>query len=399
MAKQKKTKEGDLNIRKPQIAVPLDKIDLDSENPRFGDEHLKGSQTDLLSVLYNEFDLEEIALSMAENGYFDEEPVVVVPKNLPKTFKPFSSFKNITDLENELETLVNDAGLKFVVIEGNRRIATAKILSNPDLKAKLKIKSQFFPTPKNEAVLKDLQDIPCIVYESREVISPYLGVRHIIGPSKWDAFPTALYITKQIEIQRKKGLTTNEAVEVIQKKTGDRSDKIRKQLLYYKIFKEAEDGLDIDPQSVKQRFSLLEVAMRSPAIREYMDAKNYNETNFNQKIVNPKKYNEFQNIMTWIFGDGKGKDPIITDSRKITSVLAKILSHPEARTHLEKTANLDDAYELSDGEKDMFYKKLRTSKNSLTTALGYAFKYKNEETKLLIEEISELVKQLNKMVK
>lgn len=98
------------------------------------------------------------------------------------------------------------------------------------------------------------------------------------------------------------------------------------------------------------------------------------------------------------FGDGKGKIPIITDSRKITSVLAKILSHPEAKSHLEKTSNLDVAYELSDGEKEMFYKKLTTSQSSLTTALGYAFKYKTEQTVSLLEEISELVKQLKKMV-
>lgn len=402
MAKKNKGQsqgDNDLNIRKPQIIIPLDKIELDQENPRLGDEHLKAPQFDLISSLYGEFDLEEIALSMAENGYFDEEPIIVVPKNLPKKFKLFSSFKSITDLQNELQDLLENTDLKFIVVEGNRRISTAKILTDNELRKKLKIRTQFFPSPKNEAVLTDLLSIPSIVYENREVISPYLGVRHIIGPSKWDAFPTALYITKQIELQKKKGLTINQAIEVIQRKTGDRSDKIKKQFLYYKIYKEAEDGLDIDPQNVKRRFSLLEVAMRSPSIREYIDAKNYNEIDFKDKVVSTKKYDKFQNVMTWIFGNGKGIDPIITDSRKISSDLAKVLSHPEARKHLEKTSNLEDAYELSDGEKDMFYKKLRTSKNNLTTALGYAFKYKDEETTTLIEEISDLVSQLKKMIK
>ena len=390
--------DKDLNIRKPQVLIPIDRIDLDDENPRLGDELIKSSQFDLLSILHREFDLEEIALSMAENGYFDEEPIIVVPKGLPKGYK-FSAFTKITELQNDLEKLIKNTQVRFVVVEGNRRIATAKILTDDNNRSKLKIKSQFFPTPKNAEVFNDLKSIPAIVYESRDVISPYLGVRHIILPSKWDAFPTALYITKQIEAQKKRGLTVTQAIEEIQRKTGDRSDKIKKQFLYYKVYKEAEDGLDIDPQNVKKRFSLLEVAMRSPSIREYIAAKNYNEIDFKGSVVSANRYDKFQNLMTWIFGDGKNKQPIITDSRKITSVLAKILSHPEAKRHLEKTSNLDDAYELSDGERDMFYRKLRTAKSSLTTALGYAFKYKNEETKALLEEINELISQLKKMIK
>jgi len=310
MAKKVTTQhDSDLNIRKPQIAIPLDSIELDPENPRLGDEYMNGSQFDLLSTLYHQFDLEEIALSMAENGYFDEEPVVVVPKNLPKTFRPFSSFSSMQVLETELEKLVNGSKLKFIVVEGNRRIATAKILTNNENREKLKIRSQFFPHPKNKAVAEDLQDIPCIVYENRGVISPYLGVRHIIGPSKWDSFPTALYITKQIEAQRKLGLKMKEAIDVIQRKTGDRSDKIKKQFLYYKIFKEAEDSLDIDAENVKKRFSLLEVAMRAPAIREYIGAKSYNEVDFNSNVVSTDKYDKFQNVMTWILATVKEKFP------------------------------------------------------------------------------------------
>lgn len=401
MAKKNQNKEdSDLNIRKPQVTIPLNQIELDPENPRLGDQLLKGSQYDLISALYSEFDLEEIALSMAENGYFDEEPIIVIPKNLPKKFKSFSSHKDVLELQNELQSSIEDSDLKFIVVEGNRRVSTAKVLTDDELRKRLKIKSQYFPSPKNNAVLTDLQSIPAIVYENRDVISPYLGVRHIIGPAKWDAFPTALYIAKQIDFHRKKGNTINEAIEIIQRKTGDRSDKIKKQFLYYKIFKEAEDGLDIDPRNVKRRFSLLEVAMRSPSIRQYIDAKNYNEVDFKNRVVNPKKYEQFQNVMTWIFGNGKGVEPIITDSRRITADLAKVLSHPEAKRHLERTSNLDDAYELSDGERDMFYKKLTTSKNNLTTALGYAFKYKkDEDAKLVIEEISEIVAQLKKMIK
>ena len=103
--------------------------------------------------------------------------------------------------------------------------------------------------------------------------------------------------------------------------------------------------------------------------------------------------------MVWVFGDGISKEPIIKDSRKITSVLAKILTNNEATDYLEKNGNLEDAYELSDGEKDMFFRQLRTSKNSLQKALGLAYKYKSDETKGILDELSIIVGQLKKMVK
>ena len=187
----------------------------------------------------------------------------MIPKNLPSNFPSFNDFTNVTELQNQLQKLIETTDLRFFVIkEGNRRIATAKLLSNLELRQKLKIKSQYFPVSKNDTVAKDILWIPSIVYERRETISPYLGVRHIIGRSKWESFPTALYIHKQIENLKSTGFKTAEAISVVQKKTGDRSDKIRKQLLYYKVYKEAESGIDVDIKSVKNRFSLLEACMR-----------------------------------------------------------------------------------------------------------------------------------------
>src|SRR5687767_10149683 len=109
--------------RRPQLDLPLDKIFLDNENPRLAKQKDLTSQFDLLKTLYDEYDLEEIALSMSENGYFDEEPIIVVPKNPPAGL--FDG--DVGVVQQKLEKLVQENALEFTVVEGNRRIGTAKI--------------------------------------------------------------------------------------------------------------------------------------------------------------------------------------------------------------------------------------------------------------------------------
>ncbi|HUN04710.1 MAG TPA: hypothetical protein PLS00_17820, partial [Niabella sp.] len=75
--------------RKPQLDIPVELIDLDPLNPRIvsytnGNKEL--SQIDLTSILYEYFDTQTVAMSLAANGYFDEEPIIVVPNSLPEEF-------------------------------------------------------------------------------------------------------------------------------------------------------------------------------------------------------------------------------------------------------------------------------------------------------------------------
>jgi hypothetical protein len=135
--------------KRPQIDILLANIEIDSRNPRLAEEHQGGTQLDILKVLYEDFDLGEIAYSMAENGYFDEEPIVVIPQNLPKSFK---WDEDVESLEANFKQLVeSNKNIRFTVIEGNRRIASAKLLTDEGLRAKLKIRGDDFPKIRNKA--------------------------------------------------------------------------------------------------------------------------------------------------------------------------------------------------------------------------------------------------------
>ncbi|MGB7062129.1 MAG: hypothetical protein WBF13_07225, partial [Candidatus Zixiibacteriota bacterium] len=325
------TKISGKGRKRPQIDLPLENLELDSRNPRLAEEHLGGTQLDILRVLSEEFDLEEIAYSMAENGYFDEEPIVVIPKNLPKTFK-WSDDTNKT--QADLEDLIKEVkNIRFIVIEGNRRIATAMLLTHKALRERIKIRSGDFPTPKKQAS-EDLLMIPAIVYKSREGISPYLGVRHITGVLKWESYVKAKYITARIEKERRKDRSIEKSIKEVKKKVGDRTDVIKRQYIFYKVFEQARDDINFNTDDIINRFSLITVALGSPSIRNFIGVPSYKDAKFNKPLVPNKKLKNFEALLTWIYGRGKENPPILTDSRKITSHLAPILADREATEYL-----------------------------------------------------------------
>ena len=59
--------------KRPQLNIPVELLNLDQDNPRLARDGKGSTQLDLLSTLYSDFDIDEIAYSMSENGYFDEE--------------------------------------------------------------------------------------------------------------------------------------------------------------------------------------------------------------------------------------------------------------------------------------------------------------------------------------
>jgi hypothetical protein len=383
-----------LGRKRPQLNIPIELLDLDPENPRLAKESLSDSQFDLSQTLYQDFDIEELAYSMAENGYFDEEPIVVIPQRLPAGFKLDS---NIEKQQEQLQQLVNQGKLKFTVVEGNRRTATVKILTNDSLRKKIKVNEDF---PKASLkVIEELKIIPAIFYRNRDDISAYLGVRHIAGLLKWDAYAKAVFLASRIEEGVKKTKNVNGSIKEVQRQTADRSDVIRKQYLCYKVLKEAEGDLNFDITNIKNRFSLITVALNSPSIREYIGVDSYKTVDFSKRIVPTAKLEKLEKLLTWIFGNEKDKQPILTDSRKITSRLAPVLADEDATEYLEKYETLEEAYERSGGEKKFLIKKINDATKNLRNALSIAYKYKSNDIKILVDECLSTVDELKKMLK
>lgn len=387
-----------LGRKRPQVNIPLSLIDLDNLNPRLPDELQNGSQSDIMQVLLRKFDLEELAFSMAENGYFDEEPIVVVLKRVSRKVN-LGPLKSVEQIEKKLDELIAAKQILFTVVEGNRRTATAKILTQDDWREKFNLSADF-PKPHNKAIVDDLAMIPAIFYTDRHEVSPYLGVRHIAGIMKWDAFAKARYIAGRIEEEAKHRRKNIDAgVREVQRQIGDRSDAIKRQYLYYKILDQAREETSFDIKPAMARFSLITVALNHPSIRDFIGVSSYKEVDVGKALVPRKKLQNLEILLTWIYGNGKDKAPILTDSRKISSHLAPILADKEATDHLLKYGNLEEAYERGGGEKIFLKKKINDAMRNISHALGVAFKYKEDkEIKALIEDCAKIVGELSKMI-
>ena len=66
--------------KRPQLNLSVESLFLDPENPRLPEKIQGGNEDVLLLSLYEDFDLRELADSLSKNGYFDEEPLVGIPK-------------------------------------------------------------------------------------------------------------------------------------------------------------------------------------------------------------------------------------------------------------------------------------------------------------------------------
>jgi hypothetical protein len=390
------TKIGGLGRKRPQINASLNNLLLDNQNPRLPEEYKGSNQSSIFKILYTKFDLEEIAFSMAENGYFDEEPLVVTPQSIPKEV---NWDWEINDLQDALQDLNDKNKIKFIVVEGNRRVATATILTDLKLRAFLRVKEDDWPTPSRD-VAKDLLIIPSIVYKNRDDISPYLGVRHIAGILKWEAYAKAKYIASRIDYYHKRGFSINAAIGEVQKKVGDRSDSIKIQYMCFNLLEQAREDIDFDIDEVTDRFSLITLALRSRPIREFIGVPSHKEATAYKSLVPSKKLKNFELLFTWIFGKGQEIQPIITDSRKIGSRLAHIVGDKEATEYLIKYGNIEEAYERSGGERDYLLRKINGTKRSVEVILGLIHRFKKDKeifgsVEVLLDSIRELKKRLN----
>ncbi|WP_298136170.1 hypothetical protein [Flavobacterium sp.] len=383
------TFEGKGN-RRPQLDVNIKLIQLDQKNPRlvpYLENPNESSQLDLITVLYENFDTEVVAMSLVENGYFDEEPIIVVPDKIPSNFT-FSAYPKPDDLAKALQNLINEDQINFVVVEGNRRTSAIKLITDLELRKKLSI-DKVYPKTENEKIIVDISNIPCIIYEKREHVSSYLGVRHIAGLLKWEAFAQAAYTADVIEQELKKGLPIADAIKQVQKVVGDRSDKLRKQYITYKLFLEARDNLKFDVRPIINSFSLLTVAYNSASIREYLGVEPYSKVNLDNELITSEKQDEFKNILTWIYGNTEtNEQPVLTDSRLITNTLSHVVKKEEAIEYLIKYKDLEGAFDRTNGEKEYLSKKLVSASRAMQESLKFAFKYKNDEE--LLNKVSEL---------
>lgn len=376
-----------MSTKKGPFRININNLFLDEYNPRLYGESAHMSQEEIIKSIYDKEDIDELASSLATNGYFDEEPLIIIPKD-----------------SNDFESINSDNidSYKYTVVEGNRRTSSLKLLLSKDRS----YVDDRFPTIKNAVVEANLNNIPAIIYKNREDVDIYLSIRHISGNRKWDAYAKAKYIYEKIQkIVSEKEINTAEAINILSSQIGDQSDLIQKNYIYYKVFLTIEnDVIDYSSREIKERFSLIQVSLAggNTTIAKYIGVKPFRNIDLDgdDEIIEAKFIDNLKDVTEWIFGkDEKGRGSLISDSRNINTFLKPILGNDEATKHLKDFDDIEGALALTGGEEKLVVGNVKRANNSLERIIAKIPKYKhNEELITALHSLKQTITNIDKIL-
>lgn len=291
--------------------VAVDNLCFDPQNPRLPAAIDGGDEQQVLKWMLQDAGLLDLLMSIGQQGYFSGEPLLVVP---------FS--------ENG-----SKVG-KYIVVEGNRRLAAVKLLNQPDL-ASVRVKAVQLAV--REAKEKP-SNLPVIIYEKRADILDYLGYRHVTGIKAWEPLAKARYLSELAG--EYSDIDEDERYRLLAKNIGSRSDYVRKLLaglaLYNKI--ESEDFFDLDLTEDDVKFSLITTALGYRNITDFLgleDASDLLQTNL--------KLGHLKELTSWMFKPvGDAQITRLGESRNLR-LLNAIVGNGQALEEFRGGAALDEA--------------------------------------------------------
>lgn len=307
---------------------------LDWRNPRLALDKDPGPEA-LLKRMYELESLEELATSLVRNGYFWEEPLVVVRSTRPGF---------------------------FVAVEGNRRLSALKLLTDP--KARKRVGAEDFPEASTIQTAR-LGKVPTVLYGSRAEVVPFLGFRHITGTKKWDTYSKARYIAQLIEASK--------SMTDIEEAIGDTERTAKRLYQSYVLYNQIVEELDLIQRAIRENFSLLEVALGQQAIKTFLGVSKGLPKGRISSIVPEERLEQLRQLVSWLFGNKeRGELRVISDSRQISQRLSHVVADEVSLQHLVATRDLEGAYERSGGDRIYFGKQVGAASRAVERALGVA---------------------------
>ncbi len=330
-----------------QSSIPVRNLLLDEQNPRLASNGHPRSQRDLVRFLWTEMAVDELALSIANNGFFPEEPLFVIPRD------PGHSDER-TD--------------KFIVVEGNRRLAAVLLLRDKALQEELAADVPHISSARRS----ELDSLPVSIHLRRRDLWQYFGFRHINGPKPWDAYSKAKYVASVYE-------TYSVPLSKIADSIGDRHATVTRLYRGFKILQQAERSLGFSTDDrVHGRFffSHLYTATDQPEFQRFLGISSDGSLKANP--VPKSKLPHLNDLMTWLYGSkSKNKAPLVRTQNPDLNTLREVISTPRGLDALRIGLSLDRAREVSIGDKRRFRDALTRTKDDLqeakaTVTTGYS---------------------------
>lgn len=153
----------------PTKQLSVTNLHLDAKNPRLGRETLARAPREIIQYLFDNDKAMEVAKSIAGRGYFPNEPLLAIKEKD-----------------------------KFVVVEGNRRLAALKALREPGL-LEGSLQRQIERLSRQIEDLTEIASVPVTIAPSRRATDRQIAGRHIGTPVlAWQAENRASFILDKL---------------------------------------------------------------------------------------------------------------------------------------------------------------------------------------------------------
>ena len=274
-------------------------LHLDLKNPRMTDGAFE-NEDDMLEYLVDHADVDELLQSILNSGWLDYEPLIVVGD---------------------------------IVLEGNRRLAALRILSNETLRKRLRIDLPFEP---NSEALPEAVRVRRV--GSRSEARDFIGFKHINGTFKWDALAKAKYAADWF--------AEDGSIGRVSRRLGDTHHTVVRLVNGWHILLQSYDaGFDRNATTKRSfSFSHLYTAITRPNVRRYLRLP---EGDGSQVLplnsVPAEKIGNLRRLMSWLYGQND-EPAVVFQQNPHLSQLVEVLGNERALTMLEATRNLNDAF-------------------------------------------------------
>jgi len=320
--------------------IPINLLLLDEQNPRLASRVENNDQGELVKILWDEMAVDEVALSIAQNGFFRSEPLFVIRK------EPAQS-----DPTKQL----------YITVEGNRRLAAVLLLRDSQLRKAVGATDLSI----SESRRAELGKLPAIVYPDRRTLWTTVGFRHINGIRPWDSFSKAKYVA---DVHEQYGIPLAQ----IARQIGDRHSTVARLYRGYKLLEQAESaGKFAREDRAKNRFyfSHLYTAADQREFQEFLEIAP--ERSEAAEPVPPSKLDELEELMTWLYGKrSEHKEPIVRSQNPDLNYLREVISKPDSLSALRSGYPLERCLEIAIGDRRRFREALTRAKVELQNAKG-----------------------------
>lgn len=346
---------------KPRFdSIPLEHLQFDPENPRLPSGIDPSDQGAVLTFMLDDAGLPDLMGSIATQGFFPGEPLLVSPGD----------------------------GDGWKVVEGNRRFASALLLSKPEL-APTKKRAVRELADEASAAQTDLTALPCLVFSERSHILDHLGYRHVTGIKEWDPLAKARFLSQRFDSEVGDDVTRFRSLA---RSIGSRSDYVGRLLTAYELYlvMEADGFFGIEGLSGNLiDFSLITSILAYTHVVTYLGLKSSQDMNLETLDVSRLKF-----LTAFMYQRQNGRTRL-GESRNIRT-LADVLSAPQAREALEEGKSLRVAAQLTEAGAQAFRTLVASAKESIDLAFdSVADSSLTSEDVTLVSEVVKAAKDLS----